>query len=112
MAPYTNAWDARENNFRADFTILFSGYTSLDHVHDTTNTGYFRPQPVNVNSVILTLKDLNNTSAVGLDGVSLKYVKDALPVIAFYLTYLINKSIATCVTGNTQLLNLFKKMAM
>ncbi len=56
-----------------------------DHVHDTTNTGYFRPQPVDVNSVILTLKDLNNTSAVSLDGISLKYIKDALPVIAFYL---------------------------
>ncbi len=25
IAPYTDAWDARENNFRADFTRLFQG---------------------------------------------------------------------------------------
>ncbi len=66
-----------------------------DLVHDTTNTGTFRPQPGDVNSDIVTLKDLNNTSAVGLDGISLQYVKDALPVIASYLTCLINTSIIT-----------------
>ncbi len=66
-----------------------------EHVHDTTNTDYFRPQSIDVNTVILTIKDLNITSAVGLVGISLKYGKDILPVIAFILTCIINTSIVT-----------------
>ena len=45
--------------------------------------------------VILVVKDLNDTEACGSDGISLKFIKDALIVIAFYLTIIVNTSIVT-----------------
>ena len=55
----------------------------------------FRPQPVDVDTIILTIKDLNNTTSVGCDGIPLRFIKDSLYVIAFYLTCIINTSIVT-----------------
>ena len=55
----------------------------------------FRPQPVDIETVILTIKSLNETRAVGSDGISLKFIKDSLYVTAFYLTCIINTSIIT-----------------
>lgn len=43
----------------------------------------FRPEPVNVETVILTVKDLNETKACGCDGIAFRFIKDALPVIVF-----------------------------
>ncbi len=57
----------------------------------------FRPDTVVMNTVILTLKRLKNTSSVGSDGISLQHIRDSLPVIDHYLTTIINTSI---VTGN------------
>ncbi len=55
----------------------------------------FRPRPVGTETVILTIKSLNETSSVGSDGIPMKFIKDALYVIAFYLTCIVNTSIVT-----------------
>ncbi len=54
-----------------------------------------RPQPVDTDTVVFTIKDLNDTSSVGSDGIPLKIIKDALCIIAFYITCIINTSIVT-----------------
>ena len=59
------------------------------------NVPKFRPQPVDVNTVILTFKDLRKTNSVGSDGIQYKYLKDALPVLCFYITIIVNTSIVT-----------------
>lgn len=43
----------------------------------------FRPHPVNVETVILTIKSLKETSSVGSDGISMRFIKDAFYVIGF-----------------------------
>ncbi len=53
----------------------------------------FRPEPVDTNTVILTIKHLNKTRSVGSDGISLRFLQDALCVIASYLTCIINTSL-------------------
>ncbi len=55
----------------------------------------FRPKPVDTNTIISTLKSLNETCAVGSDGISFKFIKDSLYFTAFYLTIIINTSIVT-----------------
>ena len=55
----------------------------------------FRPQPVDINTVTLIIKDLNNTNSCGSDGIQLKYIRDALPIIIFYITFIVNTSIVT-----------------
>ncbi len=55
----------------------------------------FRPKPVDTNTIILTLKSLNETRSVGSDGISFKFIKDSLYFTAFYLTIIINTSIVT-----------------
>ncbi len=55
----------------------------------------FRPELVDINTIILTIKSLKETKAVGSDGIPLKFLKDALPIIISYLTCIINTSLAT-----------------
>ena len=55
----------------------------------------FRPQPVDIHTVILVFKDLNDTNAYGSDGIPLSYLRDALPVLIFYIFIIINTSIVT-----------------
>ena len=49
------------------------------------NLPKFRPQPVDIHTVILIFKDLNDTNAFGSDGIPLRYLRDALPVLFFFL---------------------------
>ena len=71
------------------------------HIHDgeigerVGLRNIFKPQPVDVNTVILTIKGLNETSSVGSDGIPMKFVKDTLYITAFYITCIINTSIVT-----------------
>ena len=60
-----------------------------------SNIVNFRPQPVDINTVILVFKDLNDTNAFGSDGIPLNYLRDALPVLIFYILIIINTSIVT-----------------
>ncbi len=75
---------------------------SLRGPHDTTVTNHnpvlregacFRPEPVDTDTVILTIKSLKETKAVGSDGIPLRFLKDALTVIISYITCIINTSL-------------------
>ena len=55
----------------------------------------FRPQPVTVEKVIKTVLSLKTKKSYGHDGISSKFLKDSLPVLAYYLTVIINTSIVT-----------------
>ena len=59
------------------------------------NIPSFRPQPVDVNTITLTFKGLRKTNACGSDGIPYTYLKDALPVLVFYITIIVNTSIVT-----------------
>ena len=52
----------------------------------------FRPQPVTVETIILIVKDLRKTNAKGIDDISLRFVQDSLPIMAFYYTIIVNTS--------------------
>ena len=56
---------------------------------------HFKPVPVDCNTVILVIKNLKDTNALGSDGISLRFIRDGLYIIAFYLTVIINTSIVT-----------------
>ncbi len=62
---------------------------------DTDKSLLFRPQPVDANTVILTIKHLNKTRSVGSDGIPLRFLQDALYVIVFYITCIINTTLVT-----------------
>ena len=51
--------------------------------------------PVDTETIILTIKCLNETSFLGSNRIPMKFIKDSLYVIAFYLTCIINPSIVT-----------------
>ena len=61
----------------------------------------FRPEPVDTNTVILTVKDLNATSSLGTDGIKLRFLRDALSVIVPFLTCIVNTSLVTGVFPET-----------
>ncbi len=58
-------------------------------------SAFFRPQPVDVSTVVLTIKHLQETQSFGSDGISLRFIKDPLPVTALYFRVIINTSIVT-----------------
>lgn len=70
-------------------------------VYENVTSGIFgegstlRLQPVDTDTVVLAIKDLNETSYVGCDGIPMKYTNDAICIIAFYITCIINTSIVT-----------------
>ena len=64
-------------------------------IEQQPNTSNFRPQPVDVKTVILTFKEFRKTNSFGSDAIPYKYLKDALPVLYFYITVIINTSIVT-----------------
>jgi len=66
---------------------------NTDRAMFTTN--FFRPQPVDVETIILVIKHLRETNAVGADGIALRFIRDSLPAIAHYLTVIINTSLVT-----------------
>ena len=55
----------------------------------------FRPEPVDLSTIILTIKELNETNAFGSDGIPFKFIRDALPVVVFYILVIVNTSIVT-----------------
>ncbi len=61
----------------------------------------FRPQPVDVETVILTIKILKETRSVMCDGMSFNFIRYSLHMIAFYLTAIVNTSLTTGVFPET-----------
>ncbi|MEL6989478.1 MAG: reverse transcriptase family protein, partial [Bacteroidota bacterium] len=55
----------------------------------------FKPEPVDLSTIILTIKELNDTNAFGSDNIPFKYIKDCLPTIVFYILIIVNTSITT-----------------
>ncbi len=68
--------------------------TQFNHERSSSQNT-FRSQPVDTNTVILTIKQLNESNSFGSDHISLRFIKDALPVIIPYITCIINTSIVT-----------------
>ena len=68
---------------------------SGNNAQRSLNHDSFRPQPVQVEDIILIIKDLSNSRACGSDQIELRFVRDALPVLAFYITLITNTSIVT-----------------
>ena len=66
-----------------------------DNLQTPPGSPKFRPQPVDVSAVILIFKELHRTNSVGSDAIPYKYLKDALPVLCFYITVIVNTSIVT-----------------
>ena len=62
---------------------------------NTATYNMFRPQPTDSNTIILIIKYLKNTASYGSDGIPLRFLRDSLPVIATYLTCILNTSIVT-----------------
>ena len=93
-----------ENTFTETQRSLLDNQYNDENESDTNiNSGNspFRPQPVDTNTVILTIKQLNDSKSFGSDNVSLRFIKDALFAIAFYLTSIINTSIVTGIFPTT-----------
>ncbi len=82
---------------------------------------------MSINTVILTIKHLNKTRSVGSDGISLRFLQDALYVIAAYLTCIINTSLVTGIyptqwkhavimplfkSGNTNIVNNYRPISL
>ena len=71
---------------------------SAPRAHATRNKiDKFRPQPIDMDTLILTIKKLKPTKSCGSDGIPFKFLIDSLPVTAFYILVIVNTSI---VTGN------------
>ena len=74
----TTSMESRQNSYKSlDASFMFTEIDSL-----TTET---------------LLKAVNSRKATGLDGIPAKLVKKAAPVIATPLTYIINKTLLSCV---------------
>ncbi len=65
------------------------------NMNDNTSDTMFRPSPTTWDSVTLIIKHMKNTNCQRSDGISLRYIKDSLPVVITYLTCILNTSIAT-----------------
>ncbi len=87
-----------KNTFELTQKSLLSNdltYPDLDH-HDYDNSvKVFRPQPVDVETVMLTIKSLNETRSVVCDGITLNFIRDSLYTIVFYITVIVNTFLTT-----------------
>lgn len=55
----------------------------------------FQPEPTNWQTITITISHMKNSESCGSDGITLRFLKDSLPVIISYLTCIINTSITT-----------------
>ena len=81
----------RKSQEGLDTRVLSNNENNNSH----SSASYFRPQPVDVDTVILAFKSLQETNSYGSDGITLKYLRDSLPILIFYITIIINTSIVT-----------------
>ena len=68
--------------------------TTLITITTFRNTS-FCPQPVEPSTVLLTIKHLQETKCFGSDDIPVRFKKDSLCVIIYYLTIILNTSIVT-----------------
>ena len=82
---------------------------------DANTNNSFRPYPVDMETLILTIKELRATNSCGSDGIQYRFIIDSLPVIIFYLLVIVNTSIVTGkypTLGNILTLFRFTRMVM
>lgn len=72
-----------------------NGNNDIEDVIGNNLGSTFRPEPIQPEIIILIIKQMKNTNSCGSDGFTLRYLKDALPVILTYLTCIFNTSIVT-----------------
>ncbi len=87
-----------ESTFRrSQDELTKEGIIIVDHPHVNTIkvNSAFRPEPVDANTLILIAKELNATNSIGSDGISLRFLRDALCVIVPFFTCIINTSLVT-----------------
>jgi len=71
-------------------------YLTNDSKQQDDNCELWKPKPVYCSAIIgQIVNSLKNTNATGVDDISLKFVKDGLPILEPYLMTIINTSIAT-----------------
>ena len=88
------------NNFFAEVgRLTYEQTIAPTHLRNISEarpkTNIFRPQPVGLDTIIVTVKQLRKTNSVGADGIAQRFINDSLPAIAYYLTVIINTSIVT-----------------
>ena len=86
-----------ESTFKGSQEELKSeGEIVVDGPHpDIDISTVFRPQPVDTNTAISAVKDLNTTTSSGSDTTGLRFLRDALCVILPFLTCILNASVVT-----------------
>lgn len=88
-------YESTQESLRADSPNPSTEGSPTPSLPTHTDLRLFRPQPVDQVTVILTVKQLQKTNSFGSDNISLKFIKDSLIAIIFYLTTIINTSIVT-----------------
>ena len=63
-------------------------------------TDKFRPQPIDINSLILIIKHLRPTNSYGSDGMPYRFLIDSLPILLYYILIIVNTSIVTGIHTN------------
>lgn len=71
-----------------------SDVNSLNLDFNNTNK-YFRPAPITMHELKDIISNISNTSSVGNDNISLKYLKDSSDIIFEYILVIVNTSITT-----------------
>ena len=84
------SFEKSQENLDSEFQYVPSHVSNHDRIT-------FRPEPVDLNTIILTIKELNDTNAFGSDGIPFKFIIDALPVIILYILVIVNTSIVTLI---------------
>ena len=61
----------------------------------TNNLNKFRPQPIDIDTLILIIKSLKATNSYGSDGIPFRFLIDSLPVTVYYILIIVNTSMVT-----------------
>ena len=85
-----------ENTFKKSQENMVDANEFSDYVHQTSYIfEKFRPQPVDMITLVLTIKSLKSTNSKGSDGITYRFLIDSLPVLQFYILIIVNTSIVT-----------------
>ncbi|KAK7073285.1 hypothetical protein SK128_002766 [Halocaridina rubra] len=66
-----------------------------DNSSNENTREYFKINPIDCATLILTIKSLRNSGSYGSDGIPFQFIKDALPMIASYILTIMDTSIVT-----------------
>ena len=85
-----------ENTFKKSQENMVDGSEfseNFNQIH--CNPEKFRPQPVDMATLVFTIKSLKSTNAKGSDGIAYRFLIDSLPVLLSYILIIVNTSIVT-----------------